>query len=262
MVGTDNEYRTHDRIIIRAEKPPEITGIPKIQHSQMKLRLTKTAGLNHALPSGLSASSGLIDVDDDGVKDDTELYDGTLIIEGDLANADNSYSFNTDGYQDFSFTVEADLDVDCDSDGTFDDQSVAKKSYTIRVKKYEAPQLSDINMHEWSGKGITQDKGNYESRGNSTANGGPFYDVTADGKSFYVQQNLSSPSFYVSNEEYTDVVVKGMICQGSYPDCVNPMTTWMDDDLIGMAFGYMQEKQQRLKFGQMEELELVQVSII
>ena len=65
-------------------------------------------------------------------------------------------------------------------------------------------------------------------RGNSTANGGPFYDVTADGKSFYVQQNLSSPSFYVSNEEYTDVVVKGMICQGSYPDCVNPMTTgWM-----------------------------------
>ena len=238
LVGTDNEYRTHERIIIRAEKPPEITGIPKIQHSQMKLRLTKTSGLAHALPPGLTASSGFIDEDNDGVKDDTELYDGTLIIEGDLNNADSNYSFDSDGYQEFPFTVEADLDVDCDSDGTFDDQSVAKKSYTIRVKKYEAPQLSDINMHEWSGKGITQDKGNYESRGNSTANGGPFYDVTADGKSFYVQQNLSSPSFYVSNEEYTDVVVKGMICQGSYPDCVNPMTTWMDDDLIGMAFGY------------------------
>ena len=29
-----------------------------------------------------------------------------------------------------------------------------------------------------------------------------------------------------------------MICQGSYPDCVNPMTSWMDDDIIGMAFGY------------------------
>ena len=238
LVGTDNEYRTHERIIIRAEKPPEITGIPKIQHSQMKLRLTKKSGLNHALPTGLTASSGYIDENDNGVRDSTELYDGTLIIEGDLANSDGSYSFDSDGYQDFSFTVEADLDVDCDSDGTFDDQSVAKKSYTIRVKKYEAPQLSDINMHEWSGKGITQDRGNYESRGNSTANGGPFYDVTADGKSFYVQQNLSSPSFYVSNEEYSDVVVKGMICQGSYPDCVNPMTSWMDDDLVGMAFGY------------------------
>ena len=174
LVGTDNEYRTHERIIIRAEKPPEITGIPKIQHSQMKLRLTKKSGLNHALPTGLTASSGYIDENDNGVRDSTELYDGTLIIEGDLANSDGSYSFDSDGYQDFSFTVEADLDVDCDSDGTFDDQSVAKKSYTIRVKKYEAPQLSDINMHEWSGKGITQDKGNYESRGNSTANGGPF----------------------------------------------------------------------------------------
>ena len=61
--------------------------------------------------------------------------------------------------------LEADLDVDCDSDGTFSDQSVAKKSYKIRVKKYSAPQLSDINMHEWSGKGITQDRNNYESRG-------------------------------------------------------------------------------------------------
>ena len=75
-------------------------------------------------------------------------------------------------------------------------------------------------------------------RGTRRHNGGPFYDVTADGKSFYIQQNLGSPSFYVSNEEYSDVVVKGMICQGSYPDCVNPMTSWMDDDIIGMAFGY------------------------
>ena len=238
LVGTDDEYRTHEAIIIRAEKPPEVTGIPSIQHSQMKLRLTRKVIALDAFPSGLTATSGFIDTDNDGSKDSDEEYDGTLVIEGDLANGDSSYSFNSSGYQDFTVTVEADLDVDCDSDGTFDDQSVAKKAYIIRIHKYEAPQLSDINMHEWSGKGITQDKGNYESRGNSKANGGPFYDVSADGKSFYVQQNLSSPSFYVSNEEYTDVVVKGMICQGSYPDCVNPMTSWMDDDLIGMAFGY------------------------
>ena len=94
-------------------------------------------------------------------------------------------------------------------------------------------------MHEWSGKGITQDRNNYESRGTRRHNGGPFYDVTADGKSFYIQQNLGSPSFYVSNEEYSDVVVKGMICQGSYPDCVNPMTSWMDDDIIAVSYTHL-----------------------
>ena len=238
LVGTSNKQRTHERILISAEKPPEITGIPSISHAQMKLKLTKTGSASENLPSGLTATPGWVDTDDDGIKDAGEDYDGTLIIEGDLANGNSSYSFNSDGYVDYTFTVEADLDVDCDSDGTFSDQSVAKKSYTIRVKKYSAPQLSDINMHEWSGKGITQDRNNYESRGTRSANGGPFYDVTADGKSFYIQQNLGSPSFYVSNEEYSDVVVKGMICQGSYPDCVNPMNSWMDDDLIGMAFGY------------------------
>ena len=237
LVGTANKYRTHDKIIISATKPPEITGIPSIAHGQMKLRLTKESG--DSLPSGLTATSGFTDTNSNGSKDTNENYDGTLIIEGDLADDDGSYTFDDDdGFQDFTITVEADLDVDCDSDGVFDDQSVAKKNYTIRVHEFKAKQLSDINMHEWSGKGITQGKGNYESRGTRNYNGGPFYDVTADGKSFYVQQNLGSPSFYVSNEEYTDVVVKGMICQGSYPDCVNPMTSWMDDDVIGMAFGY------------------------
>ena len=236
LVGTSNKYRTHERIVIAAEKPPEVTGIPSIAHAQMKLRLKKETGDN--LPSGLTATSGFTDTDMDGSKDSDEPYDGTLIIQGDLSDDDSDYTFDSDGYQDFVITVEADLDVDCDSDGTFSDQSIAKKNYTLRVKKYSAPQLSDINMHEWSGKGITQDRNNYESRGTRRHNGGPFYDVTADGKSFYIQQNLGSPSFYVSNEEYSDVVVKGMICQGSYPDCVNPMTSWMDDDIIGMAFGY------------------------
>ena len=236
LVGTNKKYRTHDKIIISATKPPEITGIPSISHTQMRLRLTKETSDN--LPTGLLATSGFVDTNANGVKNTNEPYDGTLIIEGNLSNNDSSYQFNADGFQDFVITVEADLDVDCDSDGTFLDQNVAKKNYTLRVQKFKATQLSDINMHEWSGKGITQDFNNFESRGTSSANGGPFYDVTADGKSFYVQQNLGSPSFYVSNEEYSDVVVKGMICQGSYPDCVNPMTSWMDDDVVGMAFGY------------------------
>ena len=41
LVGTSNKYRTHERIVIAAEKPPEVTGIPSIAHAQMKLRLKK-----------------------------------------------------------------------------------------------------------------------------------------------------------------------------------------------------------------------------
>ena len=39
LVGTSNKHRTHERILISAEKPPEITGIPSISHAQMKLKL-------------------------------------------------------------------------------------------------------------------------------------------------------------------------------------------------------------------------------
>ena len=63
----------------------------------------------------------------DGSKDSDEPYDGTLIIQGDLSDDDSDYTFDSDGYQDFVITVEADLDVDCDSDGTFSDQNDSKK---------------------------------------------------------------------------------------------------------------------------------------
>ena len=57
--------------------------------------------------------------------------------------------------------------------------------------KYEAPQFSDINMHTWEPKGFTYGEDNYERRGTSSYNGGPNYDLTDDGRSFYIQQNLA-----------------------------------------------------------------------
>ena len=41
----------------------------------------------------------------------------------------------------------------------------------------------------------------------------PNFDLTEDGRSFYIQQNLASPSFLVSTEEYDSFVLKGMIAQ-------------------------------------------------
>ena len=38
-VGTTALNRTYDDIIFRSEKPPEVTGIPDITHSEMRLKL-------------------------------------------------------------------------------------------------------------------------------------------------------------------------------------------------------------------------------
>ena len=158
-------------------------------------------------------------------------------ISGDLTKTDTGYSFNSDGYQDFNIRLKADLDTNCDGDG-WEDQNEAYKDYTIRVMKFEAPQFSDINLHTWEPKGFTYGKDNYESRGSSSYNGGPNYDLTDDGRSFYIQQNLASPSFLVSTDQYDSFVLKGMICSGGYPDCNPQMNAWMDDDMLGFAAGY------------------------
>ena len=104
--------------------------------------------------------------------------------------------------------------------------------------KYDAPQFSDVNLHTWEAKGFTYGDANYERKGTSSYNGGPNYDLTDDGRSFYIQQNLASPSFLASTEEYDSFVLKGMICSGGYPDCNHDMSAWMDDDMLGFAAGY------------------------
>ncbi|WP_075506355.1 PilW family protein [Candidatus Pelagibacter communis] len=234
-VGTTALNRTYDDIIFRSEKPPEVTGIPDITHSEMRLKLV-TVSTDTTIPPGLSVTSGYDDLDNDNVADDGE-WNGTLKISGDLTKTDTGYSFNSDGYQDFNIRVKADLDTNCDGEGWVD-QNEAYKDYTIRVMKFEAPQFSDINLHTWEPKGFTYGKANYESRGSSSYNGGPNYDLTDDGRSFYIQQNLASPSFLVSTDQYDSFVLKGMICSGGYPDCNPQMNAWMDDDMLGFAAGY------------------------
>jgi hypothetical protein len=119
-----------------------------------------------------------------------------------LNNSDSSYTFNADGYQDFNIRLKANLDTNCDSEG-WEDQNEAYKDYTVRVMKFSAPQFSDVNLHTWEPKGFTYGDENYESRGTASQFGGPDYDLTDDGRSFYIQQNLASPAFLVSEKSMT-----------------------------------------------------------
>ena len=235
-VGTTSLTRTYDAITFDTEKPPAITGIPSISHSEMRLKLVTTTASGN-LPPGLTVSSGYDDTNGNNLKDTNEQWDGTLTLEGTLDNLNDNYTFNSDGYQDFTLRLKADLDTNCDSQGWVN-QNEAYKDYTVRVMKYAAPQFSDVNLHTWEPKGFTYGNANYEKNGTSSYNGGPNFDLTEDGRSFYIQQNLASPSFLVSTEEYDAFVLKGMICSGGYPDCNPQMSAWMDDDMLGFAAGY------------------------
>ena len=79
---------------------------------------------------------------------------------------------------------------------------------------------------------------NYERRGSQSKYGGPHYKLDADGRSFYLQQNISSPIFLVSKQDYDSFVLKGVVCSGGYPDCNPQMNEYMDDDMLGFAAGY------------------------
>ena len=234
-VGSMDLNRTHDDLLFETEKPPAITGIPSVSHDEMRLKLvTTTPDAN--LPPGLSVVSNYDDNNNNNTADAGE-WNGSLTMSGTLSNNDTDYTFNSDGYQDFTVRLKADLNTNCDSQG-WEDQNEAYKDYKIRVMKYSAPQFSDVNLHTWDPKGFTYGDANYERRGSGSHHGGPNYDLTADGRSFYIQQNLASPSFLVSKEEYDSFVLKGMICSGGYPDCNPQMSAWMDDDMLGFAAGY------------------------
>ena len=234
-VGTSSIDRTHEEIRFESEKPPQITGLPGVSHSEMRLKL-ETVDSQTTLPPGLSASSGYDDANSNDQGDDGE-WNGSLTISGTLNNSDTPYSFNSDGYQDFNIRLKADLNTNCQSQG-WEDQNEAYKDYTIRVMKYDAPQFSDINLHTWEPKGFTYGDQNYERRGAASQWGGPNYDLTDDGRSFYIQQNLASPAFLVSTDEYDSFVLKGMVCSGGYPDCNPTMNVGLDDDMLGFAVGY------------------------
>ena len=234
-VGGTSLTRTYDAVTFNSEKPPAIVGIPSVSHSDMRLKLDYVSA-NTTIPPGLSLTPGYNDLNSNNTADDGE-WDGSITLEGTLENVDTNYSFNSDGYQDFTLRLKADLDTNCDSQG-WTNQNEAYKEYTVRVMQYSAPQFSDVNLHTWDPKGFTYGDANYESRGSSSYNGGPNYDLTDDGRSFYIQQNLASPSFLVSKEEYDAFVLKGMVCSGGYPDCNPQMTAWMDDDMLGFAAGY------------------------
>ena len=233
-VGTTSLNRTHEEIRFETEKPPVITGIPSISHDDMRLKLEKLT--SSVLPPGLTAVSNYDDNNDDGSPQADE-WNGSLTISGTLNKTDNGYNFNSRGYQDFTIRLKADLNTNCDSQGWVD-QNEAYKDYKIRVMKYDAPQFTDVNLHTWDPKGFTYGDANYERRGTSAHLGGPNYDLTADGRSFYIQQNLASPAFLVSKEEYDSFVLKGMVCSGAYPDCGPEMRAWLDDDMLGFAAGY------------------------
>ena len=146
----------------------------------MRLKLvTTTVAAN--LPPGLTATSGYDDLNNNNSADDGE-WDGSLTLEGTLDNLDTNYTFNSDGYQDFTIRLKADLDTSCDSQ-PWEDQNEAYKDYKVRVMKYDAPQFSDVNLHTWEAKGFTYGDANYESKGTSSYNGGPNYDLTDDGRS-------------------------------------------------------------------------------
>ena len=235
LVGTTSLTRTHEEIRFSAEKPPEITGVPRVNHDEMRLKLSTTTSIAD-LPPGLSVTSGYDDNNNNGSADAGE-WNGTLTLSGTLNKTDSGYSFNADGYQDFTIRLKADLDTNCDSLG-WEDQNEAYKDYVIRVMKYDAPQFSDINLHTWDAKGFTYGQDNYERRGTQSFRGGPNYDLSEDGRNFKIQQNLASPSFLVSKDEYDSFVLKGMICSGGYPDCNPSMNAWLDDDMLGFAAGY------------------------
>ena len=94
--------------------------------------------------------------------------------------------------------------------------------------KYSAPQFADVNLHTWEPKGLMAGYHNYERHGLARIMGGPHYELSADGRSFYLQQNISSPNFLVSKEEYDSFVLKGVVCSGAYPDCGPQMNDiWM-----------------------------------
>ena len=234
-VGTTALNRTFEEIRFSAEKPPEIIGIPSVSHDEMRLKL-ETVTSNTTIPPGLTATSGYDDNNNNNTADAGE-WNGTLSISGTLNKTDTGYTFNADGYQDFNIRLKANLDTNCDSEG-WEDQNEAYKDYTIRVMKFSAPQFSDVNLHTWDPKGFTYGNANYEKKGTSSYNGGPNFDLTDDGRSFYIQQNLASPSFLVSGDEYDSFVLKGMICSGGFPDCNPQMSAWMDDDMLGFAAGY------------------------
>ena len=234
-VGTSALNRTHDEIRFATEKPPEITGIPSISHDQMRLKL-ETVSSDTTTPPGLTATSGYDDNNNNNTADDGE-WNGSLTLSGTLNNTDTGYSFNADGYQDFNIRLKANLDTNCDSDEGFVDQNEAYKDYTIRVMKFNAPQFSDINLFTWDPKGFSYGDQNYESNGTQDQWGGPNYDLTEDGRAFYIRQNLASPSFLVSTEEYDSFVLKGMTCSGGYPDCDSNVSP-LDDDMLGFAAGY------------------------
>ena len=234
-VGTSDLNRTFEEIRFSSEKPPAITGIPSVSHDEMRLKL-ETVSSDTTIPPGLTATSGYDDNNNNNSADAGE-WNGSLVLSGTLNNSDSSYTFNADGYQDFNIRLKANLDTNCDSEG-WDDQNEAYKDYTVRVMKFSAPQFSDVNLHTWEPKGFSYGDQNYESRGTASQFGGPDYDLTDDGRSFYIQQNLASPTFLVSDEEYDSFVLKGMICSGGFPDCNPQMSTWMDDDMLGFAAGY------------------------
>jgi prepilin-type N-terminal cleavage/methylation domain-containing protein len=162
--------------------------------------------------------------------------DGSLTFEGTLESDDANYNF-VNGFQDFTIRLKADLDTNCDSLGWVD-QNEAYKEYTVRVMKYSAPQFADVNLHTWEPKGLMAGYHNYERHGWQNYWGGPDYDLSKDGRSFYLQQNISSPIFLVSKEDYDSFVLKGVVCSGAYPDCGAQMNDWMDDDMLGFAAGY------------------------
>ena len=234
-VGTSDLNRTFEEIRFSSEKPPAITGIPSVSHDEMRLKL-ETVPTDTVIPPGLTATSSYDDNNNNNSADAGE-WNGSLVLSGTLNNSDSSYTFNADGYQDFNIRLKANLDTNCDSEG-WEDQNEAYKDYTVRVMKFSAPQFSDVNLHTWDPKGFTYGDQNYERRGTASQFGGPDYDLTDDGRSFYIQQNLASPSFLVSEEEYDSFVLKGMICSGGFPDCNPQMSTWMDDDMLGFAAGY------------------------
>ena len=224
----------HADILYKAEKPPAIIGIPSLSQDEMRLKLTTTT-TSSALPPGLSLEPGYIDANNNDQGDAGE-WDGTIKLSGTLESADTNYTFNSDGYQDFTIRLKADLDTNCDGLG-WNNQNEAYKDYKVRVMKFSAPQFSDVNLHTWEARGFNYGDSNYEKRGTQSYNGGPFYDKTEDGRSFYVQQNLASPSFLVSKDNYDSFVLKGTVCSGGYPDCNPTMRAWLDDDMLGFAAG-------------------------
>ena len=70
----------------------------------MRLKLTTVAS-ETSLPPGLVAKSGFIDANSNNVGDAGE-WDGSLTISGTLNNTDSSYTFNSDGYQEFNVRLK------------------------------------------------------------------------------------------------------------------------------------------------------------